>query len=427
MRVRKGIRKAMAWGSIAAFCAGSAGCLRDGLSAPTEPGAGASLRLSLAPGALLKAEASAASPPAIDSVLIRITGEDMAPIVIARAGDSLGVSLDGLPPGENRLVSAWLFRGGRLLYAGKALFAFRKETHLEASLRCDPQFSRVIARFHLPLSLPSPIAAGRLTLKAGESSFTADLEIRGEFGSFRLDEVPGDVKYDLSMALSDSAGQERYRALRAGAYLPLGEESKWDLSLVPIDASAGISLGLGAPKEAVVLAGFPSARREPRRPGEIVVSGFFAAPAEKDSGSQGEWFSLFNRSGDTLSLAGCRLSRDRGAAATRSYPFPSEALLPPGASLAFGRTASRAAYLYTEFSLVNTASSLLLLCAGDSLLADSLRYSPAAADSASALPMKEGMVTRLSAAALGLRSRLSSWCLARPDSTGPVGEIRDCP
>jgi hypothetical protein len=68
----------------------------------------------------------------------------------------------------------------------------------------------------------------------------------------------------------------------------------------------------------------------------------------------------------------------------------------------------------------------LLLCAGDSLLADSLRYSSAAADSASALPMKEGWITRLSAAALGQRSSPGAWCLARPDLAGPAEGLDEC-
>lgn len=424
MRIRNGIRRRFGWAGIGAVCAAMAGCLQDGVSRPQDTGPGASMRLSLAPAALLKSGAYPAA--AIDSLHIRITGEDMAPIVVARSGDSLGISLEGLPPGEDRLISAWLFRKGRLLYAGSGLFAFRKEARLDAALRCNPQFSRVVARFHLPLGLPAPVQGGRLSLTGNGAAYSADLEIEGEFGSFRLDEVPGDLRYDLAMALVDSAGKERYRAERKGAYLPLGEESRWDLSLLPVDASAGLALGLGAPKEAVVRTGFPSLRREPRYAGEIIVSAFFAAPAAKDSGSEGEWFSLFNRSADTLALAGCRLARDRGAGATRSYPFPPDALLPPGESLSFGRAASRAAYPYGDFSLVNTASSLLLLCSGDSVLADSLRYSSAAADSATALPMKEGWITRLSAAGLGRRFLPASWCLARPDSAGPTGEPGVC-
>lgn len=407
----------------AAACGGLWGCLQDAGNRPPAEGAGAALRLSLAPAALLKAEAAAA--PAIDSLLVRVTGEGMAPVEYARAGDSLTVMLDGLPPGENRLVSAWLFRQGRLLYAGQGLFAFRREARLEAALRCDPQFSRVVSRFHLPVGLASPVRGGRLTLKGPAGEYSAGLEVRDEFGSFRVDEVPGDVRYAVALILADSLGKERYRAERADLFLPLGEEAKWDLALVPTDASAGLSLGLGAPKESMVRTGFPATRRPPRLPGEIVISGFYAAPAEKDSGSQGEWFSLFNRGGDTLALAGCRMARDRGAGATRAYAFPPDAAVPPGGALSFGRPASRADFRYADFSLVNTVSSLLLLCAGDSLVADSLRYSSAAADSGLALPMKEGWITRLSAAALSVRARPASWCLARPDSLAP-GEPREC-
>src|SRR6185369_1249247 len=163
------------------------------------------------------------------------------------------------------------------------------------------------------------------------------LEVGDEFGSFRVDEVPGDARYQVSMALNDSSGRELYAAERADVLLPLGEEADWDLALLPTQASAGLSLGLGAPKEALVRTGFPASRRAPLHPGEMVVSGFYAAPAEKDSGSQGEWFSVFNRSADTLALAGCRLARDRGTGATRTYAFPPDAALMPGGSLSFGR------------------------------------------------------------------------------------------
>jgi len=404
-------------------CAGFWGCIQDGGRGTTGGGAGAGLRLSLAPAALLKSQAEAI--PEIDSVRIRITGEDMAPIEFARGGDSLTVDLEGLPAGDDRLVSAWLFRQGKILYIGKGQFAFRLEARLEASLRCDPQFSRVVSRFHLPVGLPAPIRGGQLILKGTAGEYSADLDVVDEFGSFRVDEVPGDIRYQVSMALTDSAGRQLYSADRADVLLPLGEEADWDLTLLPTQASAGLSLGLAAPKQALVRTGFPAARRAPLHAGEIVVSGFYAAPAEQDSGSQGEWFSVFNRSADTLALSGCRLARDRGAGATRSYAFPSQAALPPGGSLVFGRPAVQADYAYADFSLVNTASSLLLLCAGDSLLLDSLRYSSAAADSATALPMKEGWITRLSATELSQRAKPEAWCLARPEA-GPPRELADC-
>ena len=429
MRSRWKIR--MDSGRACAFlaCAGIWACMQNAESPP--PPMGASLRLALAPAAWAKP--GIASGPALDSAEIRISGEDMpllvfrrgAPLGGGRGGDSLAITLDSLPPGENRLVSAWLYRNGRALYAGKGLFSFRSEARLEASLRCDPLFSRVVSRFHLPMGLASPLRGGRLDLKGAGGVFSADLRIQDEFGSFLVDEVPGDQRYDVSMVLYDSGGTERYRAERTGMFLPLGEAAEWNLSLSPTEASAGLSLRLEAPKEAQIRWGIPGLRRAPSRPEEIVIAGFYAAPAEKDSGSQGEWFCLFNRGADTLSLGGCRFSRDRGAGATRAYPFPPDARLLPGASLSFGRPASRAAFLYPEFSLPNTAASLLLLCAGDSLVVDSVRYSSSSADSVSALPMKEGWVTRLSGGALGRHNRTSAWCLARPEA-GPPGELREC-
>jgi uncharacterized protein YfiM (DUF2279 family) len=161
----------------------------------------------------------------------------------------------------------------------------------------------------------------------------------------------------------------------------------------------------------VVVTAFPGTRRAPSRQGEIILTGFFAAPAEKDSGSQGEWFGLFNRAADTLNLAGCRLARDRGFGSTRSYAFDSALALGPGAGMTFGRSAATVDVHYADFSLVNTSSPLLL------------RYGTASGDTL--LPMKEGWVTRLGMESLSRRSAPGSWCLARPESAGP-GEWGEC-
>lgn len=395
------------------------GCVTSGRDGAI-PGAGGSagVRLVLAPAALARGEA--ASVPVLDSVHIRVTAEDMAPMDFAYSGGPLAVQLEGLPPGENRIIEAFLFRSGKLLYAGRGSFAFRRESRAEASLRCDPRFSRVIARFHIPVGMSAPVTTGLLKLSGSAGLFSAPLRVRDEFGSFLVDEIPGDARYDVSMTLSDSLGKVRYQADRTGVFLPLGEEARWDMALAPSEAAAGVSLSLGIPKEAVLEAGFPSRRRKPTRAGELIVSEFYAAPGEKDSASQGEWFEVFNRSADSLSLGGCRLSRDRGTGATKSYAFDSAWTVPPGKALVFGRPSSRADGHYAEFSLVNTASSLLLLCGGDSALVDSLRYSSSPADSG-ALPMREGMVTSLGAADMSRRGSAAGWCLTKMGEAVPGG------
>src|SRR5690349_16551531 len=83
------------------------GCLvsgRDG--AVSGAGGKAGVRLVLAPAALARGEA--ASAPVLDSVHIRVTAEDMAPMDFSFSGDSLAVRLEGLPPGENRIIEAYL-------------------------------------------------------------------------------------------------------------------------------------------------------------------------------------------------------------------------------------------------------------------------------------------------------------------------------
>jgi hypothetical protein len=392
------------------------GCLVSGRSGKgTAPEGAADVRLVLTPAALVRG--GAGSAPALDSVHVRVSAEDMAPMDFSFAGDSLAVTLEGLPAGAERLVSAYLFRGGKLLYSGQGTFAFRRETRMDAALRCDPQFSRVTAAFHLPVDSRVRIASGLLKLSGTSGQYTAPLLVRDEFGSFRIDELPGGIRYDVTLSLTDSLGKVRYQADRSGVFLPLGEEAKWDMSLIPSEAAAGLSITLGSPKETTLETLFPSRLRKPAGPGEMIVSEFYAAPGEADSSSQGEWWEIFNRTGDSLALGGCRLARDRSVGTTRSYPFDSAQVLAPGKALVFGRSAAPADVHYEDFSLVNTSSSLLILCDGDAMVIDSLRYSSVASDS-TAIPMRENAVSGLDAGHMSLRGERASWCLAKPGAVG---------
>lgn len=424
--------------SAFAFLIGSlpfaAGCVFSGREgSPSEGAAGTTeVRLVLTPAALVRGEPMA--PAALDSIHIRITGEDMTPLEFSFSADSLAFDLQDLPAGEARVVAADLFRQGRLLYAGKGTYAFHREVPAEVALNCDPQFSRVTTRFHLPMGMPAPIADGSLKLQGKPGEFTAKLRKQGEFGSFTMDEIPGDVRYDVALALADSAGKTRYEANRAAVFLPLGEEAKWDLSLLPTEAQAGVALSLAPAKVTRLEPGFPSHTRKPARAGEAVISEFYAAPTEKDSSTAGEWFELFNRTADTLALGGCRLARDRSTGVTRSLAFDSTQALAPGKATVFGRSAAAADFHYADFTMVNTASALILLCAGDALVLDSLRYS-ATVDTMVApadrpLPMKEGWVTTLDADSLGRRSSPGGWCLTRTGNTGAgyatPGRLESC-
>lgn len=411
--------------ALPACALAAAGCLFSGKdAAPPQPsGALSQARLSLRPAALAKAlpkgaagsAAAAGTAASIDSVSVRVTGDDMAPLELGFSGDSLVLTLEALPPGANRTVEAALFRAGRLLYLGKTVCDLKKEERLDVTVRCEPQFSRVYARFHIPLGQPARATQGGLTLSSTAGRWSVPLRIDGEFGSFLLDELPGDARYDLEVTLSDSSGKDLYQGDRAGLYLPLGEEAHWDLPLLPTQAEAGVGLTLVDPARVDVTAGFPARKRAPGRPGEAVVTELYAAPSTQDSSSEGEWWELFNRTADTLSLRGCRLSRDRLGGVTRSYAFDSLQALPPGAALVFGRGAARADVHYKDFSLVNTSSSMLLLCAGDSLVVDSMRYSAVPADSAVAAMIRDGKVTTLDVGALGRGAAPSSWCLTSQD------------
>ena len=374
---------------------------------------------------------SSAAASAVDSVAVRVAGDGMEPLEFGFSGSALSVNLAGIPPGSGRSVTAALFRRGRLLYLGSTLADFSREAPAELTLRCQPQFSRVVASFHLPPSLPLKVADGQLTLKGGSGEFQASLQRKGEFGTFELDEVPGDLRSDVSLVLTDAAGKPVYESRQAGLLLPLGEEAHWELSLLPTDATAGLVLELPRPRETRVAAAFPSRLGKPAAAGDLVITEFYAAPSASDSGSEGEWWEIFNRTADSLSLAGCRLTRTRGGGVTQSFPFDSAHRIPPGRAQTFGRSAAPADFHYTDFSLVNTASPLLLLCAGDSLVVDSLRYSATVSDSTAA-PMREGFVTSLDIDSLARGVSRGSWCLTRmagtagSAGTASPGRVADC-
>lgn len=406
------------------------GCLfseKEGkASRSVSSGEGAEARLVLRTAALTGASASAV---VLDSIAIRVTGDGMEPKDFNFSGEAMVLSLVGIPPGANRLVAASLFRQGSLLYRGQTLADFSKEARAEVNLRCEPQFSRVVARFHLSPSLPLKVADGWLTLAGTPGEFKARLVRNGEFGSFLLDEVPGNVRYDVTLSLLDDAAKPIYESIQSGLLLPLGEEAHWELALTPTEGQAALVLELPKPFDAKVGASFPSRLRKPSGPGEAVVSEFHAAPSVQDSSSEGEWWELFNRTSDSLDLTGCRLSRTRGGGATQSFAFDSSHHLPPGRALTFGRSAAATDFHYADFSLVNTASPLLLLCAGDSILVDSLRYSATVSDSL-AVPMREGWVTSLNPDSLGRSREGGAWCLTQLPragglaSPGWMGECR---
>lgn len=373
------------------------------------------LRLNLRPTALVKGEIKPLI--SLDSIQIRISADDIAPLLYTFSGDSLNLSLQDLPVGESRVVTAEMYRKGQLMYAGKGTYTFKKESQAELALQCLPQFSRVTTRFHIPVGLPMPIVDGSLKVLGKTSAFSAKLSKQGEFGIFSIEEIPGDAKYDVAMLLLDSTGKPRFEASRASVFLPKGEEAKWDLSLQPSDAQAAVALTLAPIKETQVVATFPTHTRKLLKSGEVVVSEFYAAPSSKDSSTAGEWFELFNRTADTLALSDCRFTRDRSVGITQNLNFDSLTFLPPGRAVVFGRSAAIADYHYSDFTLVNTSATLLLLCSSDKIVVDSLKYS-ATVDSTVATPnrpiqIKDGYVSSLDTDSITTRIDAHSWCLTK--------------
>jgi len=397
------------------------------------------VRLVLSAAALMKGDSKTTVPnvsqvPQLDSILIRITADDIQPIRIMLPGDSMAISLEDLPAGSNRVVVAELYRKNQMMYSGKGTFTFEKEKHAELSLSCLPQFSRVVTRFHIPMGQSVPITDGALKILNKTHVYSAKLYKQGEFGAFSIEEIPGDGSYDVSLTLTDTLGKVRFEANRSSVYLPKGEEAKWDLSLLPSSAQAAVSLSLAPAKVTQLIPGFPTMRRKPNKIGEVVFSEFYAAPSVKDSSTQGEWFELFNRTSDTLDLFGCRISRDRNVSVTQSLDFDSLTFLPPGKAIVFGRSATLADFHYQNFTLVNTSSSLLLFGANDKIVLDSIRYSASVDTSISPfnqpIPIKEGWVNSLSADSVEFGKHATSWCQTQNGNTGfgysSPGQISSC-
>lgn len=100
------------------------------------------------------------------------------------------------------------------------------------------------------------------------------------------------------------------------------------------------------------------------KPGDLLISEFMADPDQVND-AQGEWFEVFNASGQTLDLNGLRLHDD----GTNSYDisYGSPLTIAPGQYFIFGRDGDptvnggyTANYVYSGFVLANTVDEIVL-------------------------------------------------------------------
>jgi hypothetical protein len=397
---------------------GLAACLfSDGGGSKPVPGGGVPVELQIRESSLSKSAGSAAVALTVDSVHVRVTAPDMEPAEFSFRGNDPSLSITELKPGENRLFEARLFLNGTLLYAGSATASLHTDRVNTLALHCLPQFSRVSASVHIPAAFPRAIAGGRMTLWNAQDTFSAGQTVNGELRNFRLERVPGDRSYSISLVLWGAAGDTLAVGHRNGAVIPMGQNVALVMPLAYTFPQLQLSMTVGDPGATTVLLHFPAGRRTPTAFGEVVFSELYPAPAAIDSSDNGEWLELFNRHSDTLDVSGCQLARDAGSGTGMQYALPAGTVIAPGRGLVVGRSAVSFAGVRmtaSPLTLTNTAARLEFSCAGVKL--DSVSYATSGSETAARLAA--GKVTALKPSRIASRHAADAWCLAsmRPDA-----------
>lgn len=405
------------WGSACVALLLSA-CLSspDGKSRKKDSGEGVSVAVGIHPAALAKSAAEAAAP-SFDSVHIRITAPDMDALDHSFDGTSENVTITDLPAGEDRRFEAFLFQEGRLLYSGESTVDLHTDQNNSVSLLCLPEFSRISASVHIPIDFPKVVAGGELKLWGEGDTLSATPIVNGELRVFRLEEVPGDRDYDLSIVLWDEAGDTLAWADRADLHVPKGENVALMLPLNITFSELQIVMTVEDPRTTSLVMSFPAGVRVPAGFGEAVFSELYPVPAEEDGDdAAGEWLELFNRVADSLDVSGCRVTRDAATSSAMILTLPDGTVIPPGRGLVAGRSGVDFADVpigSSALSLTNSNARLELSCEAGEVLLDTLHYSTAASDSLAAR-IEEGSVSALRPSRIAARHDAGAWCLVSP-------------
>ena len=406
-------------------------CTSDSPPRATGPGGpGASVELRLVPAPLAKTSAGtrAAEARPTDSAHVRVSGPGMDTLAFAFSSGGETLALTNLPPGVERRFEVRLFSARRLLYAGVAVADLASDRGNTVQIALLPEFSRLTASIHVSPDFPKVVAGGALRLWNATDTLTANPVASGELRHFRLEEVPGDGMYAVSIALWDPSGDTLAKAFKPDLHVPKGENVALVLPLEFAYSQLALVMTVGEPGRTTVVLSLPGGRRAPAQFGDAVFSEFYPVPTAEDGGdATGEWLELFNRAADTLELGGCQIVRDAGTSPGMLFNMPSETMLAPGRALVLGRSGVEFANVSigsSALSLTNSSARLELRCAAGTVLLDSLRYSTSASDSVAAR-IVAGKVTTLLPSRLSTRHASDAWCLASPHGT--TGEFPATP
>jgi len=372
-----------------------------------------------------KAAAEAAMRP-VDSAQVRVTapGMDTLRFGFRLSAGSQALSLIDVPAGAERTFTVTLFQTGQPLYIGSATTELRTDRPNAVSVNCLPQFSRVTASLHIPVDFPKTVSGGRLTLTRGTQELSAAMSVSGELRNFKIEEVPGDATYNVSLVLWGPAGDTIATAARTGVVIPMGQNIALVMPLSLAYTLIGLTMTVADPATTSVVLSFPGGRRAPAVFGEVVFSELYPIPAIEEGADSGEWLELFNRASDTLDLAGCALTRDAGTSSGMNFAVPAGTTIAPGRGLVFGRSAVPFAAVMTgsSLTLTNTAARLELSCpaaTGGSFKVDSLRYGTSTTDTLIAR-IATAKVSTLKPSRLGTRHKADAWCLSAPVGAAPA-------
>ncbi|HEX2612940.1 MAG TPA: lamin tail domain-containing protein [Fibrobacteria bacterium] len=394
---------------LAALAGGFFACV-GGPDAGSGGGGGVAVELQVLPAALAKSEA--VRP--IDSIHVRVSAPDMDTARFGFSGSPQSVSLLDLPPGAARTFSVRLFRGGRLLYAGESVAALTSAGKNNVTVNCLPEFSRLTASVHIPTDFPKAVSGGTLRLWGGGDTLTVAASVNGELRNFRLEEVPGDRDYAVSIVLWGAKGDTLAKAFKSDLRVPKGQSAALVLPLTLAFTQLSLSMSVAEPRSTSLVLALPGGRRTPSAFGDAVFSEAYPIPTAEEGGDNGEWLELFNRSADTLDVSGCQVLRDAGTSASMVAAVPSGTTIAPGRTLVMGKAGASFAQVVigaSALSLTNTSARLAFSCASGATLVDTLRYSTSTTDTVAAR-IQTGKVASLRPSRVASRNSMDAWCLS---------------
>ncbi len=413
------------------------GCISDSGGKAKDPATGVSVALQIQIGTLAKSAVSSVTGAtrAVDSARVLVSGPGMDTLQFgfgAGTGTSTlagPLSLLDIPAGVDRRFEVRLYAGGSLLYVGSSLTEIRAGQTNSVAVICLPEFSRVSASIHIPADFPKTVSGGALRLWNTEGVWTASPTVNGELRNFRLEEVPGDRDYAVSIALWNAAGDTIAQAYKASLRVPKGQNVALVLPLTLAFTQLALTMTVGDPRTTTLVLTLPGGKRVPSVFGEAVFSEVYPIPTAEEGGDNGEWVELFNRVSDTLDVSGCQILRDAGTGSGMAFVMPANTVIAPGRGLVVGRSAVTFANVTqtTALTLTNTSARLELSCTysgSGTVRLDTLRYNTSTSDTVSAR-IATAKVASLKPSRLSKRTGADAWCLA---SANPAsGEFATTP